>query len=350
MQKDWLYLRRYIHFWSQKCLNVCLFCELFRSLREENIVSITHSTTTTTHTLCAHLMFFGPQYAYFYLKWLVHIYLFMFYTKWPFSTFIVVAWSVHNIATFPRSLWCMDACSVYNITIRKCRVVFTLSLWSVCKGHTEWQLSLFCLGFPPSCKKKKEKKKEKKKRNFQIVNVTSNDGICRQCWEDRAVAPGLFESAVRWGEGTQWDQRNVWESFRLSHWQSRRTGGSGVSARCRKTPYCHLWTEGKVRVSCSAETHHAVSCVYFPHYFYLDAGLLSNSEGQNHHDQHENHWSGPSLTGSHTQQLFFIFSVSCFSLDFFRRSHINPHWSIGYKVTYYEDFNYIITDVWCNDE
>lgn len=55
------------------------------------------------------------------------------------------------MTTFPHSLWCTGACSVYNITTRKCRVV--LSLWSVFKGHTEQpQLSLFYLAFPPSCK------------------------------------------------------------------------------------------------------------------------------------------------------------------------------------------------------
>lgn len=38
-----------------------------------------------------------------------------------------------------------------------------------------------------------------------------------------------------------WDRRNVWDlHIRLSHWQSRRTVGSGVVAHCRKIPCCHL--------------------------------------------------------------------------------------------------------------
>lgn len=70
-----------------------------------------------------------------------------------------------------------------------------------------------------------------------------------------AAAPWSSESAVGWGWGEMmgpWG--NAWESFKPSHWQSRRTGGSGVSAHCRMTPYCHLRTEGKQHIN----IHHNV--------------------------------------------------------------------------------------------
>lgn len=145
---------------------------------------------------------------------------------------------MHNITTFPCSLWCMDACSVYNVMTRKCRVVLTLSVASL-QRPTQNNHSYLCfvLYFLLPVK-----------HNLQIVMLHPSNGICRQCWEGRDVGPRSFESAVGWGEGRWWDQRNVWESFRPSHWQSRRTGGSGVSARCRRTPYCHLGMEGKESV------------------------------------------------------------------------------------------------------
>lgn len=71
-------------------------------------------------------------------------------------------------------------------------------------------------------------------RNVQIVKwQNSTNGVCGRCWE-------TSESAVGWGVETRGGG-----PFRLSHWQSRRTGGSGVSARCRTTPYYHLFTGGE---------------------------------------------------------------------------------------------------------
>lgn len=52
--------------------------------------------------------------------------------------------------------------------------------------------------------------------------------------------PGDFWECSRVGCGDQGRR-----PLRLSHWQSRRTGGSGVSARCRRTPCYHLITGGK---------------------------------------------------------------------------------------------------------
>lgn len=52
---------------------------------------------------------------------------------------------VPNITTLAHTLWCKDACSVYNVTTRKCRVV--LSSWSVFKGHKEQTLFIFALHF-----------------------------------------------------------------------------------------------------------------------------------------------------------------------------------------------------------
>lgn len=107
----------------------------------------------------------------------------------------------------------------------------SLSLWSVFKkGLAEQpQLFLFCLEFPPSWKTQlAECKCYIHQRHLQTM------------LGGRGSGPWSFESAVGWGEGRWWDQKNVAESFRPSHWRSRRTGGSGVSARCQMTPCCHL--------------------------------------------------------------------------------------------------------------
>lgn len=111
MQKDRLYLKRYIHFLKPKKVLKSEF-ELFRKSEREHLDLLP--------TLCSHDVF-GPQYAYFYVK-LIDSQMYIFNTKWPFSKKKSYQWPHLCITTFPHSLWCRDACSVYNITMRKCRV------------------------------------------------------------------------------------------------------------------------------------------------------------------------------------------------------------------------------------
>lgn len=66
--------------------------------------------------------------------------------------------------------------------------------------------------------------------------------------------------------------------IRLSHWQSRRTGGSGVSARCRTTPYYHLFTGGKQGRSqrvCDIIAHpHLLPSYHKNNYFDISYNIL----------------------------------------------------------------------------
>lgn len=145
----------------------------------------------------------------------------------PFSKFLSV---VHNISAFPKSLWCMDACSVYKIISRKCRVSVNALCGQSSEGLTQ-RPQLFVL--------------------LQISSLES--ATCRllngefhqrrlqtmlgDFWECSRVGCGGVGGCGRWDR-----------PFTLSHWRSRRTGGSGVSARCRMTPYYHLSTgEQEVR-------------------------------------------------------------------------------------------------------
>ncbi len=112
----------------------------------------------------------------------------------------------------------------------------SLSPWSVFKGLTEQpQLSLFCLEFPPSWK-----------TQLADCKCYIHQRRLRTMLGGRGCGPPVLLRVQSGGVRGRWrDQRNVRESFRPSHWQSRRTGGSGVSAHCRMTPYCHLRIEGK---------------------------------------------------------------------------------------------------------
>lgn len=141
---------------------------------------------------------------------------------------------MHNKTTFPCLLWCMDACSVYNITIRKCRVVLTQCGQPSKASQISHDYLCFALNFLlPG-------KKETQFADWKCYIHQKHPQTMQR--GQGAVDPRPFESAVGWGgvEGRCRDQRNVSETIRPSQRQSRRTGGSGVSARCRRTPYCHL--------------------------------------------------------------------------------------------------------------
>lgn len=117
----------------------------------------------------------------------------------------------------------MDACSVYKITTRKCRVSVIALCGQSSKGTHKMTTGIcfssdFLLG----------------KRSVQIVKW--------QKFHQRRLQTmlGDFWECSRVGCGDPGRG-----PIRPSHWQSRRTGGSGVSARCRTTPYYHLLTGGK---------------------------------------------------------------------------------------------------------
>lgn len=160
------------------------------------------------------------------------------YFKWLIFHWVCRTWTtlfkihrsraqfVPNVTTLTHTLWCKDACSVYNATTSKCRVV--LSSWSVFKGHKEQaHLSWFCTSFFSW------------NATRRLRDPTT--AFCRRCWEDEGEAFQV-EGEV---EGRLWDKWNVLNRFRLSHWQSRKTGGSGVVARCQRAPYWHLETKDK---------------------------------------------------------------------------------------------------------
>lgn len=131
---------------------------------------------------------------------------------------------------FPQSLWCMDACSEYKITTRKCRVSVDALCGQSSKGaHRKTTVISFSSDFLLG------------KRNLQIVKWQIPPTVSA----DDAGRLLRVQSG-----GVRGRRRDLWSGpLRLSHWRSRRTGGSGVSARCRMTPYCHLSTRGKERTS-----------------------------------------------------------------------------------------------------
>lgn len=152
-------------------------------LREENMDLI--PTQQTTYSLLTR--WFWSTGCLFLFE-MVDIQLCILIQKRPFSKY---QWPNLCITTFPHSLWCKDACSVYNITTRKCRVVLTLSLCMVSlqkASQNNHSYLCFVLNFLfPG------------KHNLQIGNVTSTDGICRECWEEGGCGPLVFWECSRVG-------------------------------------------------------------------------------------------------------------------------------------------------------
>lgn len=107
---------------------------------------------------------------------------------------------MHNVTTCPRSSWCMDACSVYNRTTRRCRVV---SPWSVFKkGLTEQPQAAFVSPFPPSWKTQlADCKCCIHQRRLQTMR--GRTGLWPRSFES-AVGRGGAESAARGGCGGWW--------------------------------------------------------------------------------------------------------------------------------------------------
>lgn len=152
MQKDRLYLKRYIHFLKPKrswSLNL-------------NCSEGQRGKTWIYCPLSVHMMFLVHSMPISMWNWLIVRCIFSIQNG-PFQK-KSYQWPHLCITTFPHSLWCRDACSVYNITTRKCRVsVNSLSLFVVRlqKGLTK-QPQLFVFSWSSL---------HLGKHNLQIVNV-----------------------------------------------------------------------------------------------------------------------------------------------------------------------------------
>lgn len=124
---------------------------------------------------------------------MIDIQMYILIQKWPFWKFTSVAQFVHNKTTFPCSSWCMDACSVYSITTRKCRVVLTQCGQSSKATQTNHSYLCFALNFLLPGKKETQLA-DWKCYIHQQHPQTMQGGR-------GAADPQSFESAVGWGRG-----------------------------------------------------------------------------------------------------------------------------------------------------